>query len=64
MNNLKFFLLFLLLVLLFVLAPVFTILSLNTVFALSIPVTFWTWLSVVWLQAVTFGGVAASIGKK
>lgn len=46
-----------------VVAPIFTIMALNTVFALGIPLTFWTWLSIVWLQMVTFGGVAASFKK-
>jgi len=30
--------------------PLFTIWALNLVFTLNIPVTFWTWLSVFWLQ--------------
>lgn len=50
-------------VLLIIFAPVFTILALNTVFGLTIPVTFWTWLSVVWLNMATFGGLAASVKK-
>jgi len=37
--------------------------ALNTLFGLGIALTFWTWLSVVWLQMVTFGGVAASSKK-
>lgn len=32
-----------------ILGPIFTILALNTVFTLSIPITFWTWLSTFWL---------------
>ena len=32
-----------------VLGPIFTLLALNTVFNLSIPITFWTWLSTFWL---------------
>lgn len=35
-----------------VLGPIFTIWSLNLVFGLEIPLTFWTWLSVVWLVLV------------
>lgn len=45
-------------------APLATIAALNTVFSLSIAYTFWTWLSVVWLQIITFGSVVSAIGKK
>ena len=45
-------------------APLATIASLNTIFSMSIAYTFWTWLSIVWLQIVTFGGLASAIGKK
>ena len=31
--------------------PVLTILALNTLFLLTIPINIWTWLSVVWLGA-------------
>jgi|GEM_PF-1863184 len=40
--------------------PMLTIMSLNTIFALTIEITFWTWLAMVWLQIVTFGGVIAN----
>ena len=44
-------------------APFVTIWSLNTLFALGIDYTFWTWLAMVWLSAVTFGGIAYKIKK-
>lgn len=37
---------------LIIFAPIFTILALNVVFAMGIPVNFWTWLSVLWLQSM------------
>ena len=44
---------FIVLVLIFVLiGPWFTMLALNTLFGLSIPVTVWTWLSAFWLSAL------------
>jgi len=45
-------------------APLATIAALNTVFDLSIAYTFWTWLSIVWLQIISFGSVVSAIGKK
>ena len=53
-----------LLIAVFFIAPLLTIASLNTVFGLSIAYNVWTWLSVVWLQMVTFGGVQSAIGAK
>lgn len=48
--------------------PFVLIFALNTLFiTLSIPYTFWTWLSVAILQLSTFGGLATilrSIEKK
>jgi hypothetical protein len=41
--------LILLVIALVVAGPIFTILALNTLFTLSIPITFWTWLSTFWL---------------
>ena len=41
--------LILLVIALVVVGPIFTILALNTLFTLSIPITFWTWLSTAWL---------------
>jgi hypothetical protein len=60
----QYFLILAIVFLLMIFAPIFTILALNTLFALNIPVTFFTWLSIMWLQMVTFGGVAASVSKK
>lgn len=45
----------LILVILFVCGPIFTIWSLNTIFGLQIPVTFQTWASIVWLMTVMHG---------
>ena len=41
--------------------PILTIASLNTLFGLNIAYTFWTWLSTVWLQLITFGGLNNAI---
>ena len=41
--------------------PLLTIASLNTLFGLNIAYTFWTWLSVGWLNLATFGGLSLSI---
>lgn len=60
MENIKYLILILLLILVIVFAPLLTIWSLNTLFGLGIAYTFWTWAAVVWLQMVTFGGVAAA----
>ena len=42
-------------------APILTIASLNTLFGLNIAYTVWTYLSVMWLNLVTFGGLNLSI---
>jgi hypothetical protein len=44
-----------------IISPFLTIGALNTLFGLSIAYTFWTWLSVGWLNLVTFGGLGLSI---
>lgn len=45
------------LVLLFIFVlPVFTIMSLNTLFNTGIDLTIWTWLSTVWLTGIVAGG--------
>ena len=49
-----------LLAMLFV-APILTIASLNTLFGLNIAYTFSTYLSVMWLNITTFGGLGLSI---
>ena len=42
-------------------APILTIASLNTLFGLNIAYTVWTYLSVMWLNITTFGGLGLSI---
>lgn len=44
--------------------PVLTILSINALFMLNIPISIWTWLAVVWLNLTTFGGLAATIRQQ
>ena len=41
--------------------PLLTIASLNTLFSLNIAYTVWTYLSVMWLNLATFGGLGLSI---
>ena len=50
----------LLLTLMFV-SPLLTIASLKTLFGLNIAHTVWTYLSVMWLNLATFGGLGLSI---
>ena len=42
-------------------APILTIASLNTLFGLNIAYTFSTYLSVMWLNITTFGGLSVAI---
>ena len=50
--------LLLLLVIAFILGgPFVTIWALNTLFTLGIPFTFWTWLSVAWIQGIVLGTI-------
>ena len=42
-------------------APILTIASLNTLFGLNIAYTVWTYLSVMWLNFTTFGGLSMTI---
>ena len=45
--------------------PFVIIFALNTLFVtLSIPYSFWTWLSIAILQMSTFGGLATAIKNK
>ena len=44
-----------------ILGPFLTIGALNTLFGLNIAYTFWTWLSVSWLNFTTFGGLSLAI---
>ena len=41
--------------------PLLTITSLNTLFGLNIAYTLYTYLSVMWLNLATFGGLGLSI---
>ncbi len=41
--------------------PLLTIASLNTLFGLNIAYTLYTYLSVMWLNLATFGGLGLSI---
>ena len=41
--------------------PLLTITSLNTLFGLNIAYTVWTYLSVMWLNLATFGGLGVAI---
>lgn len=38
-------------------APLLTIAAINTLFATGIAYNFFTWLSMLWVQAVSFGGI-------
>ena len=49
-----------LLALMFV-SPLLTIASLNTLFGLNIAYTVYTYLSVMWLNITTFGGLSVAI---
>ena len=46
---------------LMVVSPLLTIASLNTLFGLNIAYTVWTYLSVMWLNLATFGGLSVAI---
>ena len=41
--------------------PLLTIASLNTLFGLNIAYTVWTYLSVMWLNITTFGGLSVAV---
>ena len=41
--------------------PLLTVASLNALFGLNIAYTVWTYLSVMWLNLATFGGLGSSI---
>ena len=41
--------------------PLLTIGALNTLFGLNIAYTVWTYLSVMWLNITTFGGLSMAI---
>lgn len=50
----------LLIVCLLLVGPIFTILSLNTLFGLTIPINIWTWLSAFWLGALVYGSTVTT----
>lgn len=56
------FLAFILVMIVF--GPFITIWSLNTLFSLGIAYTFKTWLSAIWIQMITFGGIQTAIKNK
>lgn len=41
--------------------PLLTLASLNTLFGLNIAYTVWTYLSIMWLNITTFGGLSVAI---
>lgn len=43
--------------------PLLTLASLNTLFGLNIAYTVWTYLSVMWLNITTFGGLSMAIRR-
>lgn len=48
-------------------APLLTIAAINALFSTGIAYSFWTWLSMLWIQSVTFGGIIGqlrTIGNK
>lgn len=46
-----------------VFGPIFTIWSLNHLFSTGIELTFWSWLSVFWIQMVLVGSKVSSVSK-
>lgn len=48
-------------VVMFGLGPILTILSLNTLFNTGIAISFWSWLSVVWLHLIAAGAVRSGV---
>ena len=63
MNNLNLALLGILVIVLVIVSPIFSIWALNTLFpTLAIPTNFWTWLAVFWLHVVI--GSSVSYKKK
>lgn len=63
MNTTKLIAVLLLIVLLVMFAPLAVIWALNTLFALAIPYTFWTWLAMLVLTA-TFGKTNVNTNKQ
>ena len=46
-----------------VVVPLITIWSINTLFAMGIEYTVWTWVAMFWLQAALTGSVSAAIRR-
>lgn len=61
MKILGFILLVVLALVMFGVGPILTILSLNTLFNTGIAISFWSWLSVVWLHMIAAGAVRGGI---
>ena len=61
MKILGFILLIVFLLFLFGIGTMLTILSLNTLFNTGIAISFWSWLSVVWLHMIAAGAVRGGI---
>lgn len=57
------FFLVLLIVAMIGIGPVISIWSLNTLFNLAIAFNLYTWLAMVWVQLVTFGGVIGKLSQ-
>ncbi|MAG26118.1 hypothetical protein CMI47_11170 [Candidatus Pacearchaeota archaeon] len=41
-------------------APIFSIWAVNLLFGTQIPVTFWTWLSALWITHIVHGSSSSS----
>jgi len=52
-----------LLVFLIGIGPIITIWSINTLFLTQIAYSFWTWLAMVWVQMISFGGVITAVNR-
>ena len=48
----------LLVIVLILVSPIFSIWALNTLFSLAIPTNLWTWLAMFWLHVVIGGSVS------
>ena len=56
MSTLNLALIGLLVIILVLVSPIFSIWALNTLFSLAIPTNLWTWLAMFWLHVVIGGG--------
>jgi hypothetical protein len=64
MRDLAFVVIGILVLVALVLTPFVSIWALNTLFALGIEYTIWTWLAMLWVSLVAFGSQGVSIKKK